>query len=251
MISIVADVHGAAEALRRVAVGGGPLLVLGDLINFIDYRTNEGIVTEVSGEEIVGRFIDLRMSGDHEGAGRLWREHARGREDELRDRYEEVIVAAYQDVLAALDGCEAYVTYGNVDRPDLLAAMLPESARFVDGEVVAIEGLRVGFAGGGTVSINTPGEVSDDEMAAKLEALGDVDLLCTHVPPAVEELAADVIAGRQKGSPAVLDYIQRRRPPYHYFGDIHQPRASEWRVAETLCRNAGYFRATGRAVHHH
>jgi Icc-related predicted phosphoesterase len=250
VISIVADVHGATAALRHVAASGGPLLVLGDLINFIDYRTHQGIVTEVSGEEIVGRFIAMRMSGDHDGAGRLWRQHARGREAELRARNDEVIVAAYTDVLAAREGCDAYVTYGNVDRPDLLASMLPRSARFVDGEVIEIEGLRIGFAGGGTVSINTPGEVSDADMAAKLADLSAVDVLCTHVPPAVEELAADVIAGRQKGSPAVLDYIQREQPPFHYFGDIHQPRAATWRIGRTKCINVGYFRATGRAVHH-
>ena len=42
MIRLVSDIHGAAAALRRVAPGETPLLVLGDLINFIDYRDNAG-----------------------------------------------------------------------------------------------------------------------------------------------------------------------------------------------------------------
>jgi Icc-related predicted phosphoesterase len=84
-------------------------------------------------------------------------------------------------------------------------------------------------------------------MAAKLDQLGPVDVLCTHVPPAVPMLASDVIGGRPKGSGPILDYIKEHRPRYHFFGDIHQPRALSWRLGETMCRNVGYFRATGRA----
>lgn len=250
MIRLVADVHGASSALRRVARTAGPLLVLGDLINFIDYRTNEGIVADVSGRDIVAEFVRLRTAGRAEDASRLWRTHAKGREDDLRAAYTEATASAYVGVCAALEGSDAYVTYGNVDRPDLLAAALPEGARFVDCAVHEIEGLAVGFAGGGIVSVNTPGEITDEEMAAKLDTLGPVDILCTHVPPSISELATDVIGGRQKGSPAVLDYVERHQPAFHYFGDIHQPVASTWRVGATICRNVGYFRATGRAVDH-
>ena len=116
--------------------------------------------------------------------------------------------------------------------------------------MIEIEGLRVGFAGGGMVSVGTLGEVTEDEMADKLDRLGPVDVLCTHVPPAVEPLSRDVVGGRTKGSEAIVEYLARARPPFHYFGDIHQPQATEWLVGETRCRNVGYFRATGRAVRH-
>ena len=36
----------------------------------------------------------------------------------------------------------------------------------------------------------------------------------------------------------------------HILGDIHQPRATTWRLGSTICINAGYFRATGRPVRH-
>ena len=98
--------------------------------------------------------------------------------------------------------------------------------------------------------MNTPGEVSEETMAAKLASLGPVDILCTHVAPAVPALARDVIGGKEKGSAAVLDYLLQARPPFHYFGDIHQPQAISWRLGDTLCRNVGYFRATGKAVRH-
>jgi Icc-related predicted phosphoesterase len=247
---IVSDVHGAAEALRRVASMGEPLLVLGDLINYIDYRSNEGIVADVSGKDLVDEFVRIRGTDGHEAASEIWHRHWAGREDELREQYRTVTAAAYEEVCDALRGCEAYVTYGNVDRPKMLADHLPEGSRFMDGEVVTIEGLRVGFAGGGLTSIDTPGEITENEMAAKLENVGPVDILATHVPPAVPALACDVIGGREKGSVAILEYIERTQPPFHYFGDIHQPRATTWRLGSTTCINTGYFRATGRATRH-
>ncbi len=247
---IVSDVHGASEALRRVALMGEPLLVLGDLINYIDYRSNDGIVADVSGRELVDEFVRIRGTDGHEAASEIWHRHWAGREEELRDRYRIVTEAAYRDVCDALRGCEAYVTYGNVDRPKMLADHLPEGSRFMDAEVVTIGGVRVGFAGGGMTSIDTPGEITESEMAAKLSSLGPVDILATHVPPAVPALACDVIGGREKGSVAILEYIERTQPPFHYFGDIHQPRATTWRIGVTKCINTGYFRATGRATRH-
>ena len=248
---LVADVHGATAALEKVAALGGPLLILGDLINFIDYRTNDGIVTEVSGTAFTDEMVRLRTARRYEEAGRLWRSFSAGREDELRARYDALIEAAYIDVCAALvDGGEIYATFGNVDRPLLMRKHLPPNVRFVDGEVVEIEGLAVGFAGGGITTIGTPGEVSEDTMAAKLAAIGSVDVLCTHVPPALPALATDVVAGRTKGSVAVLEYIERHRPEYHYFGDVHQGRAIRWQHGPTRFINVGYFRATGRAVTH-
>ena len=249
-MQIIADVHGAVEFLRRTASQPGPLLILGDLINFIDYRTNEGIVTDISGKDFTDRMVELRTAGEAVAAGALWQDFRRGREEELRAAYDAAIRKAYDEILEPLDRPDCFVTYGNVDRPDLMRTKLPAQATFIDTGVVEIEGYSVGFAGGGIVSINTPGEVSEPEMAEKLESLGSVDILCTHVPPAVNALAQDVVGGRAKGSTAVLDYIRRHKPKWHYFGDVHQPQATTWRVAETICRNVGYFRATGRASRH-
>lgn len=247
---LVADVHGAVEPLRRVAQQGEPLLVLGDLINFIDYRDASGIIAQVSGRDLAARFISLRSEGRTEEASAMWREHARGRENELRAQYDEAVSSAYEEICDPLEGAEAYVTYGNVDRPDMLMEHLPASARFVDGEVLEIEGLAVGFAGGGSVRIGTPGEVTEEAMAEKLGRLGPVDVLCTHVPPEVPALSTDVIGGVEKGSPAVRDYLEAEQPTFHYFGDIHQPTATTWRIGPTVSTNLGYFRATGRATRH-
>ena len=247
---LVADVHGANEALARVARAGEPLLILGDLLNLVDYRSGEGLLADLLGRDLVLEVLDLRRRGGQGAANQRWRGFVAGREQEFLARYEALVTAAYEEVAEALAGAESYVTYGNADRPDLLRRCLPPGARFVDGEVVEVEGLRVGIVGGGAMRLGVPGETPDEDLAGKLARLGEVDVLCTHVPPNVPQLSHDVIGGRSKASDAVLDFILTRRPRHHYFGDVHQPQALSWRVGETLCRNLGYFRLTGRAVRH-
>ncbi len=250
---VIADVHGASTKLRSVSREPGPLVILGDLINFVDYRTHEGIVADVCGVEFVVELVRLRTAGDIPGARRLWSDYATGREDEIRAATDRLVDEQYREVCAALGEVEAYVTYGNADRPDRLIAHLPETAAFVDAGVIELEDTVVGLVGGGLPlegGIGVPGEVTEDELEDKLASLGPVDVLCTHVPPAIPALERDVLGGRRKGSRAVLEYLTTHRPAVHYFGDIHQPQALTWQVAATLCRNVGYFRATGRVVYH-
>jgi Icc-related predicted phosphoesterase len=247
---LVSDVHGAFDDLARVAGQGEPLLVLGDFLNFVDYRTMEGMLADVAGRDFVVRLTGLRERAEHQAARRLWAEFSSGREEEIRSRYDDLIRSDYERMAAALMGSESYVIYGNVDRPDQLRAHLPEGSRFVDGEVVEIAGIRVGFAGGGIASLGVPGEIDEGDMAHKLAGLGPVDMLCTHVAPAVRPLSRDVVGGRLKESPSVLAYLMEHSPRWHYFGDIHQPQATSWRVGDTRCTNVGYFRATRRPVRH-
>ncbi len=247
---IVSDVHGAAGALRRIAATEEPLLVLGDLVNLIDYRTGEGIVADVVGRDVVREISVLRSLRLRSEADDVWQTATAGRHKEVNAAIGELMADQYRSVCGALVGADAYVTYGNVDRPDMLREFLPESAKFVDGEVRVIEGHTVGFVGGGIPRIGTPGEVDPRDMRMKLERLGPVDILCTHVPPDVQPLAADVIGRTHKASREILDYLIAHGPAFHFFGDIHQPQATTWRVGRTRCVNVGYFRATGRAVHH-
>jgi Icc-related predicted phosphoesterase len=252
LIRLISDVHGAVDALRRVtAEGGGPLLILGDLINFIDYRDNEGIVGDVAGRDFVAEIVRLRTTGDYTSAGEVWREHTRGREDEYRRLYDVAIAAAYEEICEPLAGVEAYVTYGNVDNPDVMRRHLPDSVRFIEADRFEINGETIGMVGGGVPTIHSPGEIGDDVMAERLAGIGPVDVLCTHVAPAVRPLATDVVGGRAKGSPAVRAYLETHQPRWHYFGDIHQPQAVSWTIGRTTCVNVGYFRATGRVYTHH
>lgn len=247
---LVSDIHGRFDALAEVASKGEPLLVLGDLINLVDYRTGEGIFAQVLGIDFARRIAASRGGGRFQEMRDLWAEEVGDRREWFRAELKRAVRDQYRLTGEALSGSESYVTYGNVDRPELLRKCLPSGARFLDGEVVEIEGWRVGFAGGGlTTPIKASGEVSDDEMAEKLAKLGEVDILCTHLAPAIPALHFDVVTGKyERASRPILEYLKESRPRYHFFGDVHQPQAHQWRVGPTLCRNVGYFRATRRPV---
>jgi Icc-related predicted phosphoesterase len=229
---------------------GEPVIILGDLVNLTDYRTGEGAVADVLGLEFARESAAARAAGDYQRMRDLWSEAAAGHFDDVRAEIGEAIDAQYREVAVALDGGSGFVIHGNVDRPRSLRDNLPDGFEYVHGQVVEIEGIRFGFAGGGAPTpLQAEGEVSDDEMRLLLEQIGPVDILCTHVPAAVKSLRTDVITGRaERGSEPILDYLLRERPRLHLFGDVHQPQAASWRLGSTRCRNVGYFRATGRPL---
>lgn len=245
---VLSDVHFALEALRRVVESGETILILGDLVNLTDYRTGEGAVAEVLGLDFARASAAARGSGDYQEMRRLWSGEVGERFDEVRAAIGEAVGAQYRQVAEVLAGGHGYVIHGNVDRPRLLEESLPPGWEYVHGQVREIEGMSVGFAGGGSPTpLHAEGEVDDEEMTRLLEEMGEVDVLCSHVPPALAPLQTDVVTGRaERGSRPMLDYLRSRRPRLHLFGDVHQPQASTWRIGPTRCHNVGYFRATGR-----
>jgi Icc-related predicted phosphoesterase len=251
VVLIVSDIHGEFDALARLARSGQTLLVLGDLINLLDYRTGEGIIADVMGGDF-GRLVsERRADSDYGGMRDLWTQGASGRRDEVMAAMADEVASSYSLLRESLTGATGYVTYGNVDRPALLKESLPNGMRFVDGDVVEIDGVSFGFVGGGVATpVGAAGEVSDEEMAAKLDRLGPVEVLCSHLSPAVPALHRDVITGRlERNSTPILEYLRRHQPRFHFFGDVHQPQATTWRVGRTRCQNVGYFRATRRPFH--
>jgi Icc-related predicted phosphoesterase len=247
---VLSDIHFALDALRRVVATGETLVILGDLVNLTDYRTGEGAVADVLGMEFARASASARGSGDYQRMRGLWLETVGDRIDEVRDAIGQAIGEQYASVSEALQGGHGYVIHGNVDRPGLLAEALPDGYEYVHGSTREIEGLRFGFVGGGAATpLQAEGEVTDEAMAGLLQGLGDIDVLCTHVAPALDPLQTDVITGRaERGSTPLIDYIRANPPRLHLFGDVHQPQASRWRVGPTRCHNVGYFRATGRAL---
>jgi Icc-related predicted phosphoesterase len=252
-VHVVSDVHGAVEPLARATEGADALLVLGDLIDFIDYADpTGGIVGRVLGAETSARFGRLRRHG---APGELtafaqasWAtlpDAAAVVEDAVREQYERLFAAMT---------VPTWVIPGNVD----VVALFPDYRRpgvcQPDGTVVTIGGLRFGFVGGATLPPGRtlepgrawmPNLVPEPEYAASVAALPTVDVLCSHIPPAVPELAYDVVTRRaETGSPALLDRIRRDRPRAALFGHVHQPLAPRVRVGRTECVNVGHFRAT-------
>lgn len=245
-VHVVSDVHGAVEPLARAGQGADAVLCLGDLLLFVDYADHtRGIFPELFGVEATTRIVELRTARRFDDArrfaDRLWTGMDR------RSAIEAAARKQYQELFAALPS-PAYATYGNVDMPWLWAEHTAPGTTVLDGQTVDLGGRRFGFVGGGLrTPMHTLYEISDESYAAKVEALGPVDVLCTHIPPAVPELTYDTVARRfERGSEAVLAAIRRHRPRYALFGHVHQPLQRRLRIGTTECVNVGHFRSTRR-----
>ncbi|MFI7674412.1 metallophosphoesterase [Actinophytocola sp. NPDC049390] len=253
-VHVVSDVHGNAEALARAGEGADALVVLGDLIDFVDYHDHSGgILGSVFGPAAVGEFARLRRERPAElpaFSRALW--------EGLGDP-QAVVADAVRAQYARLFGAmtaPTYATPGNVDTPDLWPEFAGEHVHVLDGEVAEIGGLRFGFVGGALlppgITARRPGVFrpylrTEEDFAAGVARLTDVDVMCTHIPPDVPELTYDVVARRSElGSPSLLDLIVKQQPRWAVFGHVHQPLAPRMRVGYTECANVGHFQRAER-----
>jgi len=245
-VHVVSDVHGRADALAGAAHGADALICLGDLLLFLDYADHRrGIFADIFGAEQAREYIDLRMAKRFDEAralsARLYGEHGN-----IAAEFEKAIVRQYTELFGAMPE-PAYLTYGNVDVPRMWAEHAKPGHTVIDGGTAELGGWTFGFVGGGLFSAyRTPNEISDEEFETKLEAVGAVDVLCSHIPPAIPELLYDTVARRmERGSEALLNAIKRTQPRYALFGHVHQPLVRRTRIGVTECLNVGHFRATG------
>jgi Icc-related predicted phosphoesterase len=94
--------------------------------------------------------------------------------------------------------------------------------------------------------MRTPTEIPDDIYAAKVAAVGSVDVLCCHIPPHWPWLVYDTEARRfERGSEAFLDAIRTTQPDLALFGHVHAPLVPRITIGRTECVNVGHFRGTG------
>ncbi|MFJ8662883.1 metallophosphoesterase [Streptomyces sp. NPDC093795] len=247
-VHVVSDVHGNAGDLARAGDGADALICLGDLVLFLDYADHSrGIFPDLFGVENADRLVELRTARRFDEARdlgrRLWAELDVDRETAI----EAAVRGQYAELFAAFP-TPTYATYGNVDIPRFWPDFARPGTTVLDGDRIELGGLVFGFVGGGLrTPMRTPYEISDEEYAAKVEALGDVDVLCSHIPPEVPDLTYDTVARRfERGSRALLDAIRRTRPRYSLFGHVHQPLVRRMRIGSTECVNVGHFASTGR-----
>jgi Icc-related predicted phosphoesterase len=253
-VHVVSDVHGNAAALARAGEGADALVVLGDLIDFVDYHDHGGgILGSVFGAEKVAEFARLRRERPAELPA-----YSRALWGSLGDP-QQVVADAVRDQYARLFAAmtaPTYATPGNVDTPDLWPEFAGDGVHVLDGEVAEIGGLRFGFVGGALlppgVAARRPGVFrpylrTEEDFADGVARLSDVDVVCTHVPPDVPELTYDVVARRSEfGSPSLLGLIVKQQPTWALFGHVHQPLVPRMRVAYTECANVGHFQRTER-----
>ena len=246
-VHVVSDVHGRADALARAADGADALICLGDLLLFLDYADHgQGIFADLFGEQAASTYVELRTAKKFDEAREFSTRLLADRPESRSALFEAAMARQYAELFDALPE-PAYLTYGNVDVPRMWDRYIKPGHRVLDGGTVELDGWTFGFVGGGLKSVyRTPNEMSEEEFRAKIEAVGKVDVLCTHIPPAVPELLYDTVARRmEKGSAALLDAIKATRPRYSIFGHVHQPLARRTRIGVTECLNVGHFRATG------
>ena len=113
-------------------------MVLGDLIDFVDYHDHGGgILGAVFGAERVSEFAELRRNhrGPELGAyvRSLWASL-----DDPRSVVKEAVLEQYSELFAAMTA-PTYAIAGNVDEPGLWSEFARSGLHFVDGETVEIE----------------------------------------------------------------------------------------------------------------
>jgi len=245
-VRVVSDLHSGVDGLAGL-LPSDTILLLGDLINFIDYGSMTGILVDLYGATAVQEIVSLRASGRFDEARKLMASR-RDADPDLAVRFVELVTAAYRQVFSRITS-EALLILGNVDHPGIVASMLPDNVTLVDGQVREMCGVKVGFVGGGLPTpLRIAGEIPEEVYNERLFGLGPVDVVCSHMPPDVPGLIFDTVAGRtEQGSKGLLRYIEQFHPKLVIFGHIHQPLASSVHIEGTLALNAGYFRRTQTA----
>lgn len=246
-VHVVSDVHGNVDALSRAGEGADALVCLGDLVLFLDYQDRSGgIFADLFGADAAQHLIALRSAKRFDEARAWSRELWAGLDRDPREVLEEQVGRQYAALFGVMPE-PTYLTYGNVDVPALWPAHLKPGHTVLDGQTADLGGRTWGFVGGGLrTPMRTPYEIDDDAYAAKVAAVGAVDVLACHIPPDVPGLLYDVEARRfERGSEAMLDAVRDTQPELVLFGHVHQPLRSRTRIGRTECVNVGHFRGTG------
>jgi Icc-related predicted phosphoesterase len=246
-VHVVSDVHGATAALARAGEGCDVFVCLGDLILFLDYDDpGHGIFADLFGADHARAYIEARTANQfavaHELSTAAWERIGVTEQADRWPLLESMVRGQYEELFGAMPS-PALLTYGNVDIPALWPDYLRAGQEVVDGGTVDVDGQTWGFVGGGLASpMRTPYEITPEAYAAKVAELGPVDVLFTHIPPALPDLTYDVAARRfEFGSQALLAYLKEHQPRFHLFGHVHQPLVARTRVGRTECINVGHF----------
>lgn len=243
-INVVSDVHYQVAGLAEAGEGADLFVCLGDLILFLDYDDpNQGIFCDLFGPDNTRRYLELRLQLRFDEARSFSRELWEAIGADPWQSISERVAEQYATLFAAMP--DGLLTYGNVDIPAMWPDFARDGQQILDGATAEVGGLRMGFVGGGLQTpYRTPYEISDEDYQAKVDRLGSVDILFAHIPPAVPEICYDVVARRsERGSVALLNYIQEVQPRYLLHGHVHQPLAPRTTIGKTEVINVGHFRS--------
>ena len=158
----ISDVHHGLASIKNIPDTKEPVVILGDLINWIDYRTGQGIAEDVFGKEIVIKLVQLRKDHNFKDRRKLWSSMFEENPDLIQEKLELAIYRQYKEVFNALKKFEVWIIPGNVDSVDMIKETMTSNVNYVDGKVLEYKNLKIGFAGGGVPTpINARGEICD------------------------------------------------------------------------------------------
>jgi hypothetical protein len=106
------------------------------------------------------------------------------------------------------------------------------------GRSIDVAGYKVaGLGYSNPTPFNTPGEYTEQELAARLQPFSALDplILICHTPPKSTQLDR-AGEGQHYGSQAVRDFIDRHQPVYFFCGHIHEAAGQR----DTLGRTQGW-----------
>src|SRR5258708_21827517 len=139
-VHVVSDVHGRADALRSAADGADALVCLGDLLLFVDYADHRrGIFPDLFGADAARQFIDLRTAQRFDEARQMSAKLWAGLDGDPRAHVEAAAARPDDDLFGALPS-PSYLTYGNVDIPQMWASHLRPGPRVLDGARAETDG---------------------------------------------------------------------------------------------------------------
>ena len=112
----ISDVHHQLEFLKLLPKKNEPVVILGDLINWIDYRNGDGIAKEVFGLENVQKLINLRKEHRFEERKDLWKSLysndpeviMKNMRDAIENQYEEVFRILKKYYVIGIDNLNNY-----------------------------------------------------------------------------------------------------------------------------------------------
>ncbi|MGB7754398.1 MAG: metallophosphoesterase [Candidatus Acidiferrales bacterium] len=86
----------------------------------------------------------------------------------------------------------------------------------------------------------TPGEYSEDEIAAALAPFAGLEklYLVVHFPP-LNTTLDEYAPGRHAGSPTLRTWVEKEKPLYLFCGHIHETAGMTDRLGTTQCINVG------------
>jgi Icc-related predicted phosphoesterase len=213
----------------------------------IDYDDLTGMIAEFVPVDVIRNVIDLIAAQKLDEAKAIMGEYSFG-QSALFQKLEAAAHERYEKLFTGLP-CKTYLIWGNVDFPDILKEHLLDHTVLVENSVLKIDGRQCGFVSGSPhmqYSFGMPGEFTREEYRKRLYALGPVDHLFVHPPPAIADLTYDTLADRdEEGSVDLLAFIDAHNPKTVHFGHVHAPRLQQMTHNKTTeLINVGYFRKT-------